>query len=386
MNSIFKNTRYKLIRNANLVAGFWLPRAENEKSPTIHLLEALHLGNILLTMWSMIPFLEDVARRISVRAVGPSVFTMLLYVTALTRYTHAIVARKKFCSLFAQVNSINNCKPFESDQKENLDSTCKKVRNMLFAQLSLFVLANSAISYFGYKITTNREGSSAFNQMELELLGRAGQPELWTPRETLSIFLNMILSYMVPLKLITLDALLHLLYVFICDQVDFLEDQFDLITKTESATEAQATLQEWLSLFSKVKRLMIDVNDAFSFQTVSLLLSNMAIICFAAYTSAKIFSLFFFVTMIVLTLFSVLQTLLYCISGQNLLNTADKLCSRLANISLADQPLVSVHHILLVETQRSFAVRGGPFFKLSLEFFATIIGAVFTYFMVLIQI
>ncbi|CAB3373133.1 Hypothetical predicted protein [Cloeon dipterum] len=117
MNSIFKNTRYKLIRNANLVAGFWLPRAENEKSPTIHLLEALHLGNILLTMWSMIPFLEDVARRISVRAVGPSVFTMLLYVTALTRYTHAIVARKKFCSLFAQVNSINNCKPFECAAK-----------------------------------------------------------------------------------------------------------------------------------------------------------------------------------------------------------------------------------------------------------------------------
>jgi hypothetical protein len=42
-------------------------------------------------------------------------------------------------------------------------------------------------------------------------------------------------------------------------------------------------------------------------------------------------------------------------------------------------------HSIALDCQRSFVARGGPFFTLSVEFFTSVVGAVLTYFVVMIQ-
>jgi len=50
-----------------------------------------------------------------------------------------------------------------------------------------------------------------------------------------------------------------------------------------------------------------------------------------------------------------------------------------------DTSIIPSLNLIVVELQRSFSARGGPFFTLNLEFFATMMGAVFTYFIILAQ-
>jgi hypothetical protein len=47
--------------------------------------------------------------------------------------------------------------------------------------------------------------------------------------------------------------------------------------------------------------------------------------------------------------------------------------------------LVPGLHLVALECSRCFVVRGGPFFTLSLEFFASVVGAILTYLVVLLQ-
>jgi hypothetical protein len=42
-------------------------------------------------------------------------------------------------------------------------------------------------------------------------------------------------------------------------------------------------------------------------------------------------------------------------------------------------------HFAAIDCDRSLAVRGGPFFQLSMEFFMSLLGGVLTYFIVLVQ-
>ena len=52
----------------------------------------------------------------------------------------------------------------------------------------------------------------------------------------------------------------------------------------------------------------------------------------------------------------------------------------------AHPALVPGLHLVALDCRRCFVVRGGPFFTLSLEFFASVVGAVITYLVVLLQI
>lgn len=50
-----------------------------------------------------------------------------------------------------------------------------------------------------------------------------------------------------------------------------------------------------------------------------------------------------------------------------------------------DESILPGLNLVAQENQHRFVVRGGPFFVLGLEFFATIVGAVLTYLIVLLQ-
>lgn len=51
-----------------------------------------------------------------------------------------------------------------------------------------------------------------------------------------------------------------------------------------------------------------------------------------------------------------------------------------------DLGIASSLNLVVIELQRSFSAKGGPFFTFNFEFFAQIMGAVFTYFIILVQI
>jgi hypothetical protein len=51
----------------------------------------------------------------------------------------------------------------------------------------------------------------------------------------------------------------------------------------------------------------------------------------------------------------------------------------------ADEGVGQALHFASIDCERSLAVRGGPFFQLSMEFFMSLLGGVLTYFIVLVQ-
>jgi hypothetical protein len=52
----------------------------------------------------------------------------------------------------------------------------------------------------------------------------------------------------------------------------------------------------------------------------------------------------------------------------------------------SDLSVIPSLNLIVAELQRSFSARGGPFFNLNMELFLQILGAVFTYFIILVQI
>lgn len=48
--------------------------------------------------------------------------------------------------------------------------------------------------------------------------------------------------------------------------------------------------------------------------------------------------------------------------------------------------LVPCFNLVVVDAQKNFVVRGGAFFTLSMEYLMSLLGTVFTYFVVLVQI
>jgi hypothetical protein len=50
-----------------------------------------------------------------------------------------------------------------------------------------------------------------------------------------------------------------------------------------------------------------------------------------------------------------------------------------------DASLLPGYNLMVIDTQRTFIVKGGPFFTLNLEYFVSLMGAVLTYFVVLVQ-
>ncbi|CAB3376462.1 Hypothetical predicted protein [Cloeon dipterum] len=79
---------------------------------------------------------------------------------------------------------------------------------------------------------------------------------------------------------------------------------------------------------------------------------------------------------------------LYCDSGHRIKLQRDALVDVVYHGPWLriEKKLIPVVHFLTLDCQRSFQVTGGPFFTLSLEFFASVVGVVFTYFIVAMQI
>jgi hypothetical protein len=48
--------------------------------------------------------------------------------------------------------------------------------------------------------------------------------------------------------------------------------------------------------------------------------------------------------------------------------------------------MVASLNLVVIELERCFLAKGGPFFIFKMDFFASIMGAVFTYFIILVQI
>jgi len=65
---------------------------------------------------------------------------------------------------------------------------------------------------------------------------------------------------------------------------------------------------------------------------------------------------------------------------------ADRLIAVVCTGPWSDRSDVPYMNLIVVELQRSFSAKGGPFFTFSLEFFASIMGTILTYFIVLVQI
>jgi hypothetical protein len=65
---------------------------------------------------------------------------------------------------------------------------------------------------------------------------------------------------------------------------------------------------------------------------------------------------------------------------------SDKLMGVLSEGPWPDQSVLPGYNLIIADAQRSFTVKGGPFFILSLEYFASLMGTVLTYFLVMVQL
>ncbi|CAB3373130.1 Hypothetical predicted protein [Cloeon dipterum] len=145
------------------------------------------------------------------------------------------------------------------------------------------------------------------------------------------------------------------------------------------------SFSKWTRQFESINSFLADFNDLFSVQILLAMFDQVLALCFTGYIAAKYFATSLLLIMASVFLNGLAQNLIYCVLGQSIANEADELMSLLSSGTWSRQNMFPVCHVLLSTVKRNFTLCIGNFFTLNMEFFASVIGIVFTYFMILRQ-
>ncbi|KAF4516861.1 Odorant receptor 23 [Ephemera danica] len=189
-------------------------------------------------------------------------------------------------------------------------------------------------------------------------------------------------------KIISTDILFYSWYMQIQDQYRQLTKSFaKVLINCDKGDMESAT--HWIQTHREINRLLARVNSITSpCITVSIVLSTIQI-CLVAYLIAKntLITLHLAALLIFASL-GLFQMFMYCNLGQKIRDQTAKLQEAVYSMPCLGSRRDTQYASLLIcnaATERTIPLPGAPFFALSLEFFASILGAVFTYFIVLLQ-
>ncbi|XP_059476913.1 uncharacterized protein LOC132197577 [Neocloeon triangulifer] len=149
-------------------------------------------------------------------------------------------------------------------------------------------------------------------------------------------------------------------------------------------------LQDWINCHQSLNELLKEINCLTSPVIVLGVITTGLQICILSFVMLKLFSETNVFISLVYAISTLQKLVVYCVLGQKLKDSADSLHAEAYKGPWIDNADENNQHIALMvmassEKNRS-CLPGAPFFSMSLEFLASMASAIFTYFIVLIQL
>ncbi|XP_059478050.1 uncharacterized protein LOC132198192 [Neocloeon triangulifer] len=395
----------RALHGAGLVLGFWIPsQAGPAPSLLLHrvfsaLLTVAFVGQSLFSLYMTVCFTVDGYVTGVLYAV--SLITVLKHLFSIVYFQ---IRRNRLVQIFAELQVVMDKYnyPFVDLQR--------MARRVSFRSFVIYFLLPSAYIVLMRSNTISLveivRNPAENNATEIFSLNQS----LGTFRRDFHRFFNhhsenlfrvaIFVSTMSNLREIAANAFLMTAYLIIAEQMEILTEclrrilwpphflKVDRIFGQKFGKSA-VNLEVWQEFQQKTARVLDEINRFSSPITVISIGSYVALLTLSAFALTKMFSEPEFATNFMTgCILYLTEIYLYCEVGHRIKKQADAMGDVIFHgpwLRL-EAHVVPVVHFLSLDCQRSFSAVGGPFFTLSLEFFATVVGAFFTYFIVAVQI
>nr|AKO69815.1 olfactory receptor co-receptor [Campoletis chlorideae]AXM05118.1 odorant receptor [Campoletis chlorideae] len=151
----------------------------------------------------------------------------------------------------------------------------------------------------------------------------------------------------------------------------------------------RSAIKYWVERHKHVVRLVTAIGDAYGFALLLHMLITTITLTLLAYQATKVNSVdVYAATTIGYLLYSLGQVFLFCIFGNRLIEESSSVMEAAYSCHWYDgsEEAKTFVQIVCQQCQKAMSISGAKFFTVSLDLFASVLGAVVTYFMVLVQL
>ncbi|KAF4521012.1 Odorant receptor 33 [Ephemera danica] len=390
------------IQAVNLVTGFWIPlppfNFSSIYTPYFVAYEwILNLGLIFHLLYSQLNDIVSYTEMLSkdlISFLGIYVYTVA-FIQSTIRSMLFSSNKSKLIKILESLQSLIDRRIFRQFQAKILKSSPNKPIKtivIIFVGYCIIQTANVVNLFMNPNYTTKitHHNSSDFDARVYMLQQKTREFDFF-----LKTVFNTVVATISILKLLSTDVLMLTILNLVTEELILLKNSIKNAIYVNNSNKNiirnndNLDLGAWIDFQQTLARILGNINS-FSFVYTSIMIGiNASNMCLMAYICTKLVS---HSSLIVAVLAGycfliVIQTFLYCEAGHRLKQQGEGISEAVCRIPwLRTQPyLVPGLQLLVQDCSRSFVVRIGPFFTLSMEFFSSLIGVVLTYFIVLVQ-
>ncbi|XP_035719556.1 odorant receptor coreceptor-like [Vespa mandarinia] len=151
----------------------------------------------------------------------------------------------------------------------------------------------------------------------------------------------------------------------------------------------RSAIKYWVERHKHVVRLVTAIGDAYGIALLLHMLTTTITLTLLAYQATKVNSVSVYsATVIGYFLYTLGQVFLFCIFGNRLIEESSSVMEAAYSCHWYDgsEEAKTFVQIVCQQCQKAMSISGAKFFTVSLDLFASVLGAVVTYFMVLVQL
>ncbi|XP_075218711.1 odorant receptor co-receptor [Lycorma delicatula] len=151
----------------------------------------------------------------------------------------------------------------------------------------------------------------------------------------------------------------------------------------------RSAIKYWVERHKHVVKYVSSINDAYGAALLIHMLITTVTLTLLAYQATKIGNVdVYAATVIGYLLYTLAQVFVYCIHGNELIEESSSVMEAAYSCHWYDgsEEAKTFVQIVCQQCQKSLTISGAKFFTVSLDLFASVLGAVVTYFMVLVQL
>ncbi|XP_012273699.1 odorant receptor coreceptor [Orussus abietinus] len=151
----------------------------------------------------------------------------------------------------------------------------------------------------------------------------------------------------------------------------------------------RSAIKYWVERHKHVVRLVTAIGDAYGVALLLHMLTTTITLTLLAYQATKVNSVdVYAATVIGYLLYTLGQVFLFCIFGNRLIEESSSVMEAAYSCHWYDgsEEAKTFVQIVCQQCQKAMSISGAKFFTVSLDLFASVLGAVVTYFMVLVQL
>ncbi|KAF4525329.1 Odorant receptor 30 [Ephemera danica] len=371
----------------NQISGFWL-QSPTSRSKRL-LVSIFEWFIVILLIYNTI---YNIVRLFSIK----NFVLLVLTTSAILGITHTtfssimlIIKKKQIISIIKEAQYIVKIPNFYYQQLALLHRVSMRTVYYLIFPFLGFVFAHSNSLYFASYIVINPTINATSPEEQFIKDAVANSDDDINIMQIL-VLINLFSQSFSALKLVCMDTLLFTLLYFVSEELKILRATlYEAMLIGPVPSFKRVDLTTWLHCQRRLSRLMARINKTWAPMIVVTVLCNTLAICFLSYTIVRVSEFKILVWIVIgYTLLTFLDVFLYCEAGHRLKTQGEAITDAVCQGPWLHMKSSFVPGMNLVANNcsRSFVARGGPFFTLSLEFFASLVGAVLTYLIVLLQI